>query len=264
MKGVKRIPTVKNQNIYIQPRFKYYPTFEKLRESKPKYGDYDFSFDDKFTFNNFFLIKNSFVLSEPGYGKTRLLKELVLRSVEQNKQGIFIDLKKVDRDRDIESFILQKTAVADELYDTLSETKLKAASFLKTKNFALQDTDATIVCLDALDEIKFEEFSRFVDLIKEFSDKYKNIHLFVSCRFHHFNKEQESFTDVNFSFIEIIRFSSEQTHEYLESSGLSPNDIKKIMALFETAYRSSLIQVPRYLELMIEIINSRALNMQGN
>ena len=29
------------------------------------------------------------------------------------------------------------------------------------------------------------------------------------------------------------------------------------MALFETAYRSSLIQVPRYLELMIEIIKDK-------
>ena len=110
---------------------------------------------------------------------------------------------------------------------------------------------------DALDEIKYEDFSKFVDGIKEFSSKYKNIHLFVSCRIHHFNKDKESFVDTNFNFIEIIRFSSEQTHEYLKSSGLSQNDIKKIMALFETAYRSPLIQVPRYLELMIEIIKDK-------
>lgn len=226
------------QNIYIQPRLKYHSTFEQLLKSKAEHGDYDFFYDDKFSFKDIFAKQSLFILSEPGYGKTRLLKEIVLGSPEQNKQGIFIDLKKVDRD--IESFITQKSD-----------------STLKTKDFVLQNTDATVVCLDALDEIKYEDFSRFVDWIKEFSSKNKNIHLFVSCRIHHFKKDQESFVDTNFKFIEIIRFSSEQTHVYLESSGLSKHDIKKIMALFETAYRSPLIQVPRYLELMIKIIKDK-------
>lgn len=230
--------TIQKQNIYIQPRLKYYSTFEQLLKSQAERGGYDFFYDDKFSFKDIFAQKRLFILSEPGYGKTRLLKEIVLRAPEQDKQGIFIDLKMVDRD--IESFITQKSE-----------------SFLKTKDFVLQNTDATIICLDALDEIKYEEFSRFVDRIKEFSNKYKNIQLIVSCRIHHFKKDQESFVDTSFNFIEIIRFSSEQTHAYLKSSGLSQNDIKKIMALFETAYRTPLIQVPRYLELMIEIIKDK-------
>jgi hypothetical protein len=246
---------IQNYNIYIQPRLKYYSTFEQLLKSKAEYGNYDFFYDDKFSFKDILAKKSLFILSEPGYGKTRLLKEIILCAPEQNKQGIFIDLKKVDKD--IESFIMQKIAISDEINDKLSEAKLKTSSFLKTKDFALQDTDITIVCLDALDEIKYEDFSKFVDRIKEFSSKYKNIHLFVSCRSHHFKKEQESFVETNFNFIEIIPFSNEQTHEYLESSGLSHNDIKKIMALFETAYRNPLIQVPRYLELMIEIIKDK-------
>lgn len=226
------------QNTYIQPRLKYYSTFEQLLKSNAEHGDYDFFYDDKFSFKDIFAKQSLFILSEPGYGKTRLLKEIVLCSPEQNKQGILIDLKKVDRD--IESFITQKSA-----------------SFHKTEDFVLQNTDTTVVCLDALDEIKYEDFSRFVDWIKEFSSKYKHVHLFVSCRIHHFRKDQESFVDTSFNFIEIIRFSSEQTHEYLKSSGLSQNDITKIMALFETAYRTPLIQVPRYLELMIEIIKDK-------
>ncbi|MCK5503975.1 MAG: hypothetical protein KAJ10_02375, partial [Thermodesulfovibrionia bacterium] len=246
--------SVQNQNIYIQPRLKYYSTFEQLLKSKSEHGDYDFFYDDKFSFKDIFTKKSLFILSEPGYGKTRLLKE-ILRSPEQNKKGIFIDLKKVDGD--IESFITQKAAVADEINNKLSETKLKTVSFLRTKDFALQNTDAIVVCLDALDEIKYEDFSKFVDRIKEFSNKYKNIELIVSCRIHHFKKEQESFVDTSFNFIEIIRFSSEQTHEYLERSGQSKKDIKKIMALFETAYRNPLIQVPRYLELMLEIIKDK-------
>ena len=181
--------TVKNQNIYIQPRLKYYSTFEQLLKSKAEHGDYDFFYDAKFSFKDIFAKKSLFILSEPGYGKTRFLKEIVLRAPEQNKQGIFIDLKKVDRD--IESFITQVSA-----------------SFLKIKDFVLQNTDATIVCLDALDEIKYEDFSRFVDRIKEFSNKYKNVHLFVSCRIHHFNKDKGAFVDTSFNFIEIIRFSS--------------------------------------------------------
>jgi len=251
---LRGLNTDEEQNIYIQPRLRYYSTFEQLLKSQTERGDYDFFYDDKFLFKDIFAKKSLFILSEPGYGKTRLLKEIVC-SQEQTNQGIFIDLKKVNID--IESFITQKTATADEINDKLSETKLKNASFLKTKDFVLQNTDTTIVCLDALDEIKYEDFSKYVDWIKEFSGKYENIHLFVSCRIHHFKKDQESFVDISFNFIEIVRFSSEQTHEYLEGSRLSKNDIKKIMAFFETAYRTPLIQVPRYLELMIEIIKDK-------
>ena len=191
--------TVKNQNIYIQPRLKYYSTFEQLLKSKAEHGDYDFFMMLNFL-SKIFSPRKVYLFSPSRVTVRRdFLKEIVLRAPEQNKQGIFIDLKKVDRD--IESFITQVSA-----------------SFLKIKDFVLQNTDATIVCLDALDEIKYEDFSRFVDRIKEFSIKYKNIHLFVSCRIHHFKKEQESFVDTSFNFIEIIRFSSEQTHEYLESS----------------------------------------------
>ena len=85
------------------------PSVEQLLKSKAEHGDYDFFYDDKFSLKDIFAQKRLFILSEPGYGKTRLLKEIVLRSMEQNKQGIFIDLKKVDID--IESFIARKTAI---------------------------------------------------------------------------------------------------------------------------------------------------------
>jgi hypothetical protein len=242
---------------YIEPRLKDYPTFEKLLETKFEYGDHDLLSDDKFSIKDLAAIKGAFIISEPGYGKTRLLKELLLHSQEQNKQGIFIDLKKVDGD--IENYIIQKTAGAVEINDKLSEARLKATSLLKTKQFALQNTDTIIVCLDALDEIKFDEFSKFVGRIKEFLDKYKRIHLFVSCRFHHFKREQEAFTELNFCFIEVKRFSSQQTHEYLETSGLDADAIKTLMDFFDKANADPLIQVPRYLEMVVDTIRDKGI-----
>ena len=129
---------------------------------------------------------------------------------------------------------------------------------LKTKGFSLQNTETTIVCLDALDEIKLEEISKFVDRIKEFSTKYKRIHLYVSSRFHHFKREQEAFADTNFCFVEIKRFTIEQINEYLENSGLTRNDIKRIIDFFNIE-TSSLIQVPRYLEMVIDVIREKGI-----
>jgi len=75
---------------YIQPRLTNYPTFEKLLKAKSEYGEYDVLSDDKFIFKDLTAFKNAFVISEPGYGKTRLLKEIVLHTQEQEKQGIFL------------------------------------------------------------------------------------------------------------------------------------------------------------------------------
>ena len=83
--------TDERQNNYIQPRLTNYPTFEKLLKSKSEYGDYDLLSDDNFAIKDLTAIKNAFVISEPGYGKTRLLKEILLHPQEQEKKGIFID-----------------------------------------------------------------------------------------------------------------------------------------------------------------------------
>ncbi len=245
-----------NQISYIPPRLTNHSSFKELLKSKLEYGDYDYLSDDKFTLTNLSTIKRAFVISDPGYGKTRLLKEIVLCSQGQNKQGIFIDLKKVDGD--IESYITQKTAGADEINDDFTSTKLKNTSLLKSKGFALRNTEATIVCLDALDEIKFDEFSKFIERIKDFSGKYKRIHLYISCRFQHFKKEQEAFTDSTFSFVEIKQLTNDQIHEYLQQSGLTGDDIKRIMFFFNHK-TASLIQVPRYLEMVLDTIQKNSI-----
>ena len=246
---------------YIHPRLNNYPTFEKLLKSKLDYGDYAFLTDDTFSLKDLAAVKSAFIISEPGYGKTRLLKEIVLRSQDQGKQGIFIDLKKVDRD--IENYIIQKTDSADEINGRLSVSKLRATSLLKTKGFTLRNAEITIVCLDALDEIKLEDISTFADRIKEFSSKYKHIHLYVSCRFHHFKRERETFNDTNLCFIEIGHFTNDQIQEYLENSGLTRNDIKRVMGFFDNK-TSPLIQVPRYLEMVIDIIREKGIEYTRN
>ena len=38
------------------------------------------------------------VVAEPGYGKTRLLKEITLRASEHQKKAFFLDSKKIDND----------------------------------------------------------------------------------------------------------------------------------------------------------------------
>ena len=175
------------------------------------------------------------------------------------KQGIFVDLKKADKDKDLPSFIQEKSVTADNINKISIEKRIRKSSFFKTDSFTLKNSEEMIVCLDALDEVSQQDFSRVVDRIKEFSKQYKNIHLFISCREHHFKKYQELFIDTDFSYIQIASFSRSQTHDYLEKHGLSKDDIEKITDIFEFKDRELLIQTPRYLEMITDIINEKGM-----
>ncbi len=246
---------LQSHKIYIEPNLIFYTSFQKFIEAKNLHEDYYYLLNkDKFFFNDLFSINRALVIAEPGYGKTRFLKEIILKAKDNKKEGIFIDLKKVDKD--LESFINEKLTISDNIEEISYENIINNSTFFKTKNFLLKNTKKNIVCLDALDEVKQDKFVKVVDWIKEFSKKYEKILLFVSCRIHHFKKYQELFTHENFKYIKITSFTESQFQEYLQQSGLSEDDIYQIMVLFESADRDLLIQVPRYLEMITDIVRN--------
>ena len=242
-----------NKN-YISPHITKYPSFKVLLKDKDPYGYFGFSRGAKLSFDELFSRKRVFIVTEPGHGKTRLLKEAIVKGAQLGKQGIFIDLKKIDGD--LKSFILKKNDIVDEIDKKLT---LQTSNLFKTKGFTLKNTDKVIVCLDALDEIKQENFSRVVDSIKEFSRRYNNIFIFVSCRYHHFNRFQELFMEFDFDYMRIDPFSREQVSIYFENAGISKVNIEKITRTLEFKNRKLVIQTPRYLEMMVAWIKEKGL-----
>jgi hypothetical protein len=244
-----------NNSNYIPPNITKYPSFKELLNDKDPYGYFGINKGTQLSFDDLLSHRKVFIITEPGHGKTRLLKELVVKAEESRKQAVFIDLKKTKGN--LKDFILRKIKEIDVLNPRLD---LQSSSLFRTKTFTLKNNAKTVVCLDALDEVRHEEFPDAVDSIKQFSKRYKNISLFVSCRYHHFLKYQELFTDVEFDYMKIELFTREQVHIYFEREGILKEDIEKIIQILEFRHRNLIIQTPRYLEMMAAWIKDKGID----
>jgi len=131
-----------NHCIDIQPPIKFYSSFAKALSADPEWDQYLFYKEEKWEFKDLFNFPRTFIVAEPGYGKTRLLKETVLRATDEGKKAIFVECKKIIEET-VEKFILNQT---------------KKVSAVQTDTFELENEEDIIICFDALDEIKLENF----------------------------------------------------------------------------------------------------------
>lgn len=239
---------------YITPNMSMHDSFKDVLEFKSETEYYYFLLSDRnqVKFNDLYANDITFVIAEPGYGKTRLLKEIVIKAKMNHKEAIFMDLKKVQFS--LSQFIKDHVSKAVVVSLKKTEIDLDKTDLIKTPDFELIDNTSTIVCLDALDEVKKERFSDIVDSIKEFIKEYPQISIFISCRRHHFIKYQNLFLEIEAKFIRIGPFSRNQTTEYLKTSSLSETDIEKVIETLEVKGRQLIIQVPRYLGMLTSIL----------
>jgi len=233
---------------YIKPNLKRYDTLTALLKSREPH----FFFEPYMKIEELYNQKRTFIISEPGIGKTRLLGELLLKS---NKEGIFLDLKKLGK-MSIESFINEREK--NKRIPILKERKYNEDSknwkIYQTKKFKLEDKNEIIFCFDALDEVKNEDFSEVVDNLKDFMQKYNKSNIVISCRKNYLNKWQYLFSEIDFDYVEIFPLDTLKIKEYLSTFGI---DKKKIDHLLEKLYfqnRPSILQSPRYLEMIAELV----------
>ncbi len=184
--------------------------------------------------DDLFRVKRSFVITEPGYGKTRLLKEIESESQNRNIKGKFVDLKHVDCN--LEEYLRNE---------------------LSQKNIDLENSDSFIICLDALDEVNSQDFSRVVKWIKDFSRKFNHINLVLSCRLIYIKRYPELFTNSEFTFFDIRSFNEDQIEYYLQSNLNTDSRpyIERILDIFRVENREIPIDIPRYLEMIVDLVN---------
>lgn len=243
--------------MYIEPRIKKYETLNNLLESKEASFFFDY-FDTNIKADDLLNIKKIFIVSEPGYGKTRLLKEQLLKS---DKEGVFIDLKKIGN-QNLESCIKNKT------FHILKEKKFNEfvdeGKLFKTEKFELRNSDQLIFCLDALDEVKSENFSAVVENIKEFIEIYNQANFLISCRKNYLNKWQYLFSEINFEFVEIFPLNAQKVKEFLVASGIDEKKINDLLEKLQFQNRKFIIQTPRYLKMIAELIQKEGVDKIKN
>lgn len=82
---------------YILQNFVKYSSFGNYNEiQKDKHHEL-LSKTEQFDFEEFLTSNGAIIIGEPGYAKTRLLKEIVIRATHKAKPAFFIDAKKIKR-----------------------------------------------------------------------------------------------------------------------------------------------------------------------
>lgn len=239
---------------YIFPKLRKFSSFNELVKEKETYGIFEFKFGKSKPFSDLMNYNRVFVLAEPGYGKTRCLKELVKDSAKSSRKSIFLDIKQIGADN-IEDFIKQKLVCADEISDDFD---IQTSSFFTTSNFKLSNNENITVCLDALDEVDQNIFSKVVENIRQFSRRYTKVSLFISCRIHFFRKYSDLFLLDGFSYVHLAPLFQSEIEEFLLDRGVKKEDVNMIFHTLDFK-RDLIIQTPRYLEFLASFLLERGI-----
>jgi len=204
------------------------------------------------SFDDLYQNKLLMVVGEPGFGKTRLLKEIVLQARSKNKKAFFVDAKKISTS--IENTLL----TCKVLEDGISEEVLQKKVLFKSEE-RIELVQETIVCLDALDELPFPRLYTFFEQIEAFLEQYPHVQLFVSCRTHHLQKVDYDLSAINFEYIELSEFSARQILVYL-SKYLTSVQINEINEKTKLTGLFNLITTPRYLYYFTELVKDKEID----
>jgi hypothetical protein len=242
---------------YVKPTIRFYDKFDDLDNEQESYA----YIWHKTNWDDIFLKNRIILLAEPGYGKTRMLKEVVLESTAQKKEAIFIDLKKISGH--IEDFI-NEYHEKYEFPETLdTEEKINECNQFKSKNFKLDNSENTIICFDALDEVQIgEKFAKLSNDLNDFSKKYDKCKIIISCRTHHYKRYKSILAGTNFNFCKIFDFQQEQIENFLKKQQppISLANIEKIMENIALANCRNILGTPRYLFMFVKMIEEKGVD----
>jgi len=199
-----------------------------------------------------------FVLGEPGFGKSRLLKEL-FEEKKMNGSCAFIDIKSA---KDGIISLLTNPNKQNE-GNSIFQDKLK---FKLSPNFELKNSKKVAIFLDALDEVHTDIIPTFIDEVRKIQKSYPKISIFVSCRSHHINRYEDHLKDSDFDCCIIAPLTLQQAVQFIklnckELSNLSDYELSnKIKRYYSPnsihSEKRCPLNTPRYLEIFIKLIDS--------
>ncbi|MEA2056758.1 MAG: hypothetical protein U9O78_03580, partial [Patescibacteria group bacterium] len=227
------------QDNFVLPRVGEFTSFHELDDNYSRYGNLFPSLNkgtNPIAKKNFF--QRAFVVADPGYGKTRLLKEVVAEVADQDKIAIYVDLKKF----------------ADSKQSSLKEYLKSRSEKLKECDLRDLKFDEAVICFDALDEIRNRRFTSSLNTLKKFVSSYPDLSILISSRLHFFKNKLFKISDLDFKYWLIYAFSHSQIRKYLSSEDVSSSEINSILSLFTNNNRDLIISVPRYLKLLPEYL----------
>jgi hypothetical protein len=247
---MKNNPTTEdNSYFYFMPQIEIIDSIKEKNEYRPYSRDrqerkYIRAVNDLYSYNL------AIVLSEPGNGKSRLLKEVVLKAGQNNYEAFYLDLKKCDKatiSDKIKELLRRKTSLPK------TNVEINAIKdFCCTENFGIS-SNAHIICLDALDEVKDELMYDYIDKIKQFCDDNPDYKVVVSCRDYIYRDYETVLKEVKPVLMEIKPFNGYMITQYLLRYKISEEDAHAVINHFFREYKLEVINSPRILEVFTSI-----------
>lgn len=227
---------------YILPNLNIFQSYEDLKNNKPfdKYRWYDEK--QKMSIEDILKHQKVIVLADPGYGKTELLKQVINITSQKDLKSILINLKNLDYTKNLSENII---------------TKAKRPDVEKANEFRLENNKNIVVCFDALDEVASTHISRVLEMIKDFLITYPNTNTYLTCRKLYFNNFHQEFAKFKFQFISLECFIHDQIYKYLEAYNFTESQIDSVFNNFSNRGNISVIQTPRYLELLVKYVKEQ-------
>lgn len=173
----------------------------------------------------------SFILGEPGQGKSRLLTEIVKILDKRGVQYAFLELRYKHQGESIEDFISRYY-----------------------RRFKL-DSEHGYVLLDGLDEVPQVNLPGTIEYLKTFIADHPNLNVLVSSRIHFFANYQHWLASIEALFVEVGHLTREQSKDLLASLEIDRPIIEKLFKDLNITYdRVSVLQTPRYLEMLARLV----------
>lgn len=238
---------VSDESMFLEPRIKRCESLKDLLDSPEDPGFFD---EDSDGIDTVLRSQRAFLISEPGYGKSSVLLQIIEKSQKANESCIYIDLKTITNKslcaliKDNEEVYTSQGAIDD----------FSRKPIFQTSKFRAKNSREVIFCLDALDEVRQEYFSETVDEIKRFIAKYDKATIILTCRKNYLAKWQHLFADQSLEFFSLLCFNSDQIRSYLVAEGIAEETVEIVLEKMNFRNRLPILRVPRYLGMLARFV----------
>lgn len=235
--------TYTTEDFYISPHVRVFDNFRDAESERIEMGDLYLPEKTTNPLDSSFIFTRSFVIAEPGLGKSRLMYEICKVASNLGKISILIDLKK---------FADSRVVFLEEYIKTINPG-------LKETKFHSLSSDTIIFCLDSLDEIRTDEFSGTVEKIKAFARSYPQLSIMITSRWYFFKNHKDLFSNFDFNYAVIKPFNMENILAYLDQKGISNKEVGRLLEILHISGRELVVRVPRYLELLATYVKAKGI-----